>query len=63
MWNFACPDWVARLKSGRTLVPDLPLDLVEAEKAVRIFDKLRLPDVPGQPQLLDAAGEWFRDIV
>jgi phage terminase large subunit-like protein len=63
MWNFACPDWVARLKSGRTLVPELPLDLVEAEKAVRIFDKLRLPDVPGQPLMLDAAGEWFRDIV
>jgi phage terminase large subunit-like protein len=63
MWNFACPDWAARLKSGRTLVPELPLDLVEAEKAVRIFDKLRLPDVPGQPLMLDAAGEWFRDIV
>jgi hypothetical protein len=63
MWNFACPDWGARLESGRTVVPDLPLDLVEAEKAVRIFDKLRLPDVPGQPLMLDAAGEWFRDIV
>ena len=24
---------------------------------------LRLPDVPGQPAMADAAGEWFRDII
>jgi phage terminase large subunit-like protein len=54
---------VERLKSGRSLVPDLPLDEAEAEKAVQIFDNLRLPDVPGQPRMADAAGEWFRDIV
>jgi phage terminase large subunit-like protein len=62
-WEFACPDWVERLKSGRTLVPELPLDEAEADKAVRIFDNLRLPDVPGQPLMSDAAGPWFRDIV
>ncbi len=28
-----------------------------------IFDLLRLPDVDGTPQMKDAAGEWFRDIV
>jgi phage terminase large subunit-like protein len=61
--NFACPDWVDRLKSGRSLVPDLPLDAAEAERAVQIFDNLCLPDVPGQPRLADAAGDWFRDIV
>lgn len=62
-WTFACPDWVERLKSGRSLMPDLPLDEAEAARAVAIFDKLRLPDVPGQPAMLDAAGDWFRDIV
>lgn len=62
-WNLACPDWVERLKSGRTLVPDLPLDMDEAARAVSIFDKLRLPDVPGQPTLAEAGGQWFRDIV
>lgn len=62
-WNFACPDWVDRLKSGRSIVPALPLFYDEAERAVRIFDKLRLPDVPGQPSMADAAGDWFRDIV
>lgn len=52
-----------RLKSGRSLVPDLPLNQVEAERAVRIFNLLRLPDVPGQPPMAEAAGEWFRDII
>lgn len=62
-WDFACPDWEQRLRDGRSLVPDLPLDDAEAARAVAIFDKLRLPDVPGQPLLADAAGEWQRDIV
>jgi phage terminase large subunit-like protein len=63
MWNFPCPDWVDRLKSGRSLVPDMPLDATEAERAVAIVNKLRLPDVLGQPAMAEAAGEWFRDIV
>lgn len=62
-WSFACPDWVERLKSGRSLVPNLPLDDAEAERAAGIFNMLRLPDVPGQPAMADAAGEWQRDIV
>lgn len=63
MWDFACPDWIDRLKAGRSLVPDLPLSDAEATRAVEIFNRLRLPDVPGKPELRDAAGEWFRDIV
>lgn len=31
--------------------------------AVAVFDRLRLPDVPGNPTLADAGGEWFRDLV
>jgi len=62
-WDFACPDWADRLKDGKSIVPDLPLDDAEAARAVAIFNKLRLPDVPGQPELRDAAGEWQRDIV
>lgn len=62
-WQFACPDWVERLREGRSLLPDLPLDQGEAERAVGIFNELRLPDVPGQPRLEDAGGEWGRDIV
>ena len=62
-WTFACPDWQERLKGRRSLLPDLPLDAEQAERAVKIFNKLRLPDVPGQPLLADASGEWLRDIV
>lgn len=62
-WSFACPDWPERLRDGRPLVPDLPLDHKAAARAVAIFDKLRLPDVPGKPALKDAAGDWARDIV
>ncbi|TWB20052.1 phage terminase large subunit-like protein [Rhizobium sp. ERR 1071] len=62
-WQFSCPDWVERLKSGRSLVPALPLDAEEGERAVKIFNKLRLPDVPDQPTMEEGAGDWFRDIV
>lgn len=62
-WSFACPDWRARLAAGRPPTPDLPLDRTEAERAIGIFNKLRLPDVPGRPAMASAAGEWFREIV
>lgn len=62
-WSFAVPDWRDRLIEGRSLVPTLPLDRVEADRAVAVFNRLRLPDVPGQPTLAEAAGDWFRDIV
>lgn len=63
-WNFAQPDWVNKLKAGKSLLPDLPLNKVEAERAVTIFDKLRLPDVPGQPAIGDVGGnDWLRDVV
>jgi len=62
-WSFACPDWETRLREGRSLLPDLPLDEAMAAKAVGIFNNLRLPDVPGQPALAEAAGDWQRDIV
>lgn len=61
--DFACPDWVERLKRGETPIADLPVDEVAAERAVAIFNKLRLPDVVGQPELRVAAGEWMRDVV
>lgn len=62
-FDFACPDWVDRLKSGRPPMPDLALDAVAAERAVDVYNNLRLPDVPDQPTLGEAGGEWFRAIV
>lgn len=62
-FDFACPDWVARLEQGRPPMPDLPLDPVAAEKAVGVYNNLRLPDVPGQPLLESAGADWFRDLL
>jgi phage terminase large subunit-like protein len=62
-WLTACPDWEDRIKTGKTLVPELPLFKGEAERAVAIFNRLRLPDVPDQPTMADAAGAWQQDLV
>ena len=62
-WDFSCPDWAERLERGDSLLPSLPLDEAAAARAVAIFDRLRLPDVPGTPALGDAAGDWIRDLV
>lgn len=62
-WDLSCLDWHERLRQRRSLVPDLPLDLVRGNKAVAVFNKLRLADVPGTPTMGDAGGDWFRDIV
>src|ERR1041384_7028227 len=62
-WDLSCADWRDRLRSGRSLVPTLPLDLVTGQTAVKVFNKLRLADVPGTPTRGEAGGEWFREIV
>jgi phage terminase large subunit-like protein len=62
-WTTARPDWEARIKSGRSLLPDLPLDRKEANAALEMFLALRLPDVVGQPELQTVAGEWQKDLV
>ena len=59
----ACLDWQQRIEQGRSLVPPLPLDENEAARAVRIFNRLQVPDLIGKPPLSEAGGEWFRDIV
>jgi phage terminase large subunit-like protein len=62
-WDLACKDWQARIKASKSLLPDLPLFEADAKKAVAIFNQLRLPDVPGQPAMLNAVGDWQRDLV
>lgn len=61
-WDLSCLDWRDRLRSGRSLVPDLPLN-AEGDRAVKIFNRLKLADVPGTPTMEEAGGDWFRDIV
>lgn len=63
MPDFSVPDWEARLRDGRPPVPDLPLHADRADKAARLFNALRLPDVPGHPPLAEASGDWFREVL
>ena len=62
-WATACLDWQDRIKAGKSLIPDLPQLSKDGDRAVAIFNRLRLPDVPGTPALEKAAGDWQRDIV
>jgi phage terminase large subunit-like protein len=62
-WSTACPDWADRILSGRSLVPDLPLFAGEAERALRVFKRLRMPDVTGTPTNGEACGDWVFDLV
>ncbi|MGH6793630.1 MAG: terminase large subunit [Methylocella sp.] len=63
MWDTSCPDWEERLLSGRTLVPELPLFEAEAERGLRIFKRLRVPDMHGTPALGAVAGPWLFPLV
>lgn len=63
MWNTACLDWERRLLAGETLVPELPLFEAQAAKALRIFKRLRLPDVIGTPSIGEVSGDWVYNLV
>ncbi len=62
-WDLSCKNWEAKLRAGKSLIPDLLLFKAEGDRGVSVFDKLRLADVPGTPYLAEAAGPWFREIV
>lgn len=62
-WSTAVPDWKDRIRSGKSLIPDLPLYDAVAEKALRIFKRLRVPDIIGTPTHGEACGEWVFDLV
>lgn len=62
-WSTALPDWEERIREGRSLVPDLPLHEDYAEKALRIFKRLRAPDVIGNPTLGEICDDWVFDFV
>jgi phage terminase large subunit-like protein len=62
-WSTALPDWKERIRAGASLVPDLPLYDAVAEKALRIFKRLRVPDIIGTPTYGEACGQWVFDLV
>ena len=49
--------------SRRSLVPSLPLFDPVAEKALRIFKRLRVPDIIGTPTYGEVCGEWVFEFV
>lgn len=61
--SFACPDWREKLQRGETPIATLAIDEIEADTAVGFFNKLVVPDIPRQPTMAEAGGEWFRDIL
>ena len=61
--RFACPDWWEKLQAGETPMADVPLNRQRAAKALAFFNRLRLPDVPGNPPMSEACGDWFKDIL
>lgn len=62
-WSTALPDWKERIVAGQSLVPALPLFSEQAAKGLRIFKRLRIPDVHGQPTMAEACGPWYFPIV
>jgi phage terminase large subunit-like protein len=63
-WDLSLPDWEQRLRDGRSLVPSFePRNPQAAERAVRIFNGLRLADVQGTPLVGESGAEWFAEII
>jgi phage terminase large subunit-like protein len=62
-WDTACLDWEDRILAGKSLVPSLPLYADQAAKGLRVFKRLRVPDLAGTPTLEEACGEWFLPLV
>lgn len=63
IWDTSVTDWKERIRSGTSLVPTLPLYDVVADKALRIFKRLRVPDIIGNPSYGDVCGQWVFDFV
>lgn len=61
--RFACPDWWEKLQAGEVPIADVPINEKKAARVLAFFNKLRLPDVPGNPAMSEACGEWFKTIL
>jgi phage terminase large subunit-like protein len=61
-WTTACPDWGARLKAGRSIIPP-PIFPDEAALALAVFKDLRVTDIPGKPTFGECSDQWVFDFV
>ncbi len=62
-WSTAVPDWADRVVNLRSLIPDLPLHAPRADKALRIFKQLRVPDIEGNPTYGEVCDQFVFDLV
>ncbi|WP_374491608.1 terminase large subunit [Brachymonas sp.] len=61
-WSTACPDWAERLQRGDSIIPP-SIFREEAERALAIFKRLRVVDLPGRPTFGECCGQWVFDFV
>lgn len=61
--RFACPDWWHRLQAGEVPMADVPINEEKAARVMAFFNRLRLPDVPGNPPMSEACGDWFKTLM
>lgn len=62
-WSTAVPDWEDRITRGLSIIPDLPLDEERADRALRIFKQLIVPDIPGTPTYGEVCDQFVFDLV
>jgi phage terminase large subunit-like protein len=62
-WSTACPDWEARIVAGQSLIPFDPLFPEEADAGLKVFESMRLVDLPGRPMLGDMSRPWISDLI
>lgn len=61
-WRTDCPDWAGRLRRGESIIPP-PIYPAEAERALAIFKRLRVVDLPGRPTFGECCDQWVFDFV
>ena len=49
VWSTALPDWEQRVVAQDSLIPELPLNEERADRALRIFKNMKVPDIEGNP--------------
>lgn len=62
-WSTACLDWERRIVAGESLITFDPLFPEQADAALRIFEQLKIVDLPGSPAMGEVSRKWVLDFV
>src|SRR6266550_1616026 len=62
-WSTKCVDWETRITAGLPLVPTEYPSPARAAKALAIFKRLRITDIPGAPAFGDVCAPWVFEFV